>query len=111
MSKAMAVTDASFAQDVLQSDLPVLVDFWADWCGPCRVLGPTIDQIAEQLDGKLKVVKLDVDGNPATAGQFGIRGIPTLIFFAGGEPRGQVRGLGSKDDLMKEIDQALGIRP
>jgi thioredoxin 1 len=80
-----AVTDQSFDQDVLKSNLPVLVDFWAEWCGPCRMIAPIVEQVASENAGKLKVVKLNVDENPKTPGQFGIRGIPTLILFKGGQ--------------------------
>lgn len=111
MSNAVATSDASFQHDVLESDLPVLVDFWADWCGPCRMLAPAVDQIATELDGKLRVYKMDVDANPRVAGQFGIQGIPTLILFSGGLPRGQVVGVRSKADLLKEIEKAVGVTP
>jgi thioredoxin 1 len=111
MSKAAATSDSNFQHDVLDNPLPVLVDFWADWCGPCRMLAPTIDQIAEDLTGKLQVFKMDVDANPRVAGQFGIQGIPTLILFSGGQPRGQVVGVRSKTDLLQEIEKAVGVTP
>ena len=80
------VTDDSFEQDVLKASQPVLVDFWAEWCGPCRMIAPILEQVATENAGKLKVVKLNVDENPKTPGLFGIRGIPTLILFKGGKP-------------------------
>jgi len=85
MSLAKVVTDADFEQEVLNSDVPVLVDFWATWCGPCIAMAPVVDAVAAKYDGKVKVVKIDVDANRETAGKFGIRSIPTFIVFKGGE--------------------------
>ncbi|MDB5968763.1 MAG: trxA [Hydrocarboniphaga sp.] len=93
------ITDASFEQDVLKSGTPVLVDFWAEWCGPCKAIAPILEQIAAEQLGKLKVVKLDIDANPATAPQFGIRGIPTMILFIDGKPAATQVGSVSKAKL------------
>lgn len=101
---AKAVTDSSFEGDVLGSDQPVLVDFWAAWCGPCRMIAPTVEAVAEQLDGKAKVFKMDVDSNPNVPQRYGIRGIPTLIVFKGGEEQERyVGGNISKDKLVEML--------
>lgn len=97
------VSDATFDQEVLQSDQPVLIDFWAAWCGPCKALGPIVDEIATQYTGKLKVVKMDVDRNQATPGRYGIRGIPALLFFKGGKVADQIVGYVPKDTIEKSI--------
>lgn len=89
---AQEVTDSNFESEVLKSDIPVLVDFWAPWCGPCRALAPTIDKVAESLAGKLKVVKLNTDENPESAVKFRINSIPNLIFFKNGQPVEQIIG-------------------
>ena len=85
MSSAPAVTDSSFDKDVLQSDLPVLGDFWAPWCGPCRMVAPVVEEISKDFEGKIKVFKLNTDENPNIASQYGIRSIPTLMIFKGGQ--------------------------
>jgi thioredoxin 1 len=101
------VTDASFEADVLKSAEPVVVDFWAEWCGPCRMIGPSLDQISEEMAGKVKIVKINVDENPGTAAKFGIRSIPTLLIFKGGALASQKVGAASKGDLSKWIASAV----
>ncbi len=102
------VSDATFDQEVLRSDQPVLVDFWAAWCGPCRALAPTVDAIAAEYHGKLKVMKMDVDKNPATPGRYGVRGIPALILFKGGQVADQIVGFVPKDTIDKSLSRVLG---
>jgi len=101
------VNDATFDQEVLKSEQPVLVDFWAAWCGPCRALAPTVDAIAAQYEGKLKVMKMDVDKNPATPGRYGVRGIPALILFKGGQVAEQIVGFVPKDTIDKSLSRIL----
>jgi thioredoxin 1 len=98
--KVLVFNDLNFDQEVLQSDQPVLVDFTATWCGPCRALAPIIDQVAEALDGKVKVGKVDIDEAPLTAGKFGVRGVPTVMVFKGGERSAQHVGLTTKQKLL-----------
>ena len=101
------VSDATFDQEVLKSEQPVLVDFWAAWCGPCRALAPTVDAIAAEYEGKLKVMKMDVDKNPATPGRYGVRGIPALILFKGGQVAEQIVGFVPKDTIDKSLSRVL----
>jgi thioredoxin 1 len=101
------VTDASFEQDVLKSDLPVLIDFWAEWCGPCRAIGPVVEDLAKEYAGRLKVVKMNVDENPQTPSRYGVRGIPNLILFKGGQVRDQIVGAVPKAHLVKAITQVV----
>lgn len=102
---AIQLSDGSFEAEVLQSDLPVLVDFWAPWCGPCRAMGPVIDELTKEYDGQVKVSKMNVDENPATPGKYGIRAIPTLILFKGGEVVEQITGAVSKSSIKEMISQ------
>jgi thioredoxin 1 len=107
MSNALAVTSENFTTEVLQSPLPVLVDFWAAWCGPCRAVAPTVEALASEYAGKLKVVKLDVDESGDVAGQFGVQSIPTLILFKGGQPVERLVGNVPKPAIVSKIQQYL----
>jgi thioredoxin 1 len=102
----ISVTDASFASQVLASTTPVLVDFWTDWCGPCHAVAPVLDQIAAEYSGKLTVAKLDIDGNPATAKQFGVASIPTIL-FRDGQPETRLVGAMGKAALLRELNDFL----
>jgi thioredoxin 1 len=107
MSAAAPVTDSTFKAEVLDSDVPVLVDFWAPWCGPCRMVGPVVDEIADQYGEKLKVVKVNTDENPQIASQYGIRSIPTLMIFKGGEKVDMVVGAVPKTTLSTTVEKHL----
>ena len=102
------VTDNTFKAEVISSTTPVLVDFWAEWCAPCRALAPVVAKVAEANAGKLKVGKLNVDENPATAQQYGIQGIPTLLLFKEGKVAHQIVGYQSQGNIQRAIDEALG---
>lgn len=107
MGKPIEITDANFEQEVLQSDLPVLIDFWAVWCGPCRVIAPVVEEIASEYEGKVKVGKLDVDNNPNTAIKFGIRSIPTLLIFNEGQVSDQLIGAVPKGHIVDRLQKVL----
>ena len=104
MSNIVSISDDTFEREVVESAVPVLVDFWAQWCGPCKAIAPILDDLAEKYNGKVKVVKLDVDNNPATPPKFGVRGIPTLILFKDGQVQATQVGLISKAELANFID-------
>jgi thioredoxin 1 len=107
MANAIEITDANFEELVLNSDKPVLVDFWAEWCGPCRMVGPVVEEIAGEYAGKAIVGKVDVDANPNIAAKFGIRSIPTILFFKGGEKVDGVVGAVPKGTLTSKLDSTL----
>lgn len=107
MGATKAVTDASFVSDVLQSDKPVLVDFWAEWCVPCRKVAPLLEEIAEEMGDKVSIVKLNIDENPETARAYRVMSVPTLTLFKGGQPVQSVAGAHPKSTLVKMIESAL----
>ena len=103
----ITIKDDNFESEVIQSDIPVLVDFWAEWCGPCKVIGPTIDSLAADYKGRVKVAKLNVDDNPQLAGRFGVRSIPTLIVFKDGQAQQSVIGIKPKGQLAELIEHYI----
>lgn len=105
--KPIEVTDANFETEVIKSDKPVLIDFWAVWCGPCKMIAPTVEEIAKEYDGKLKVCKLDVDSNPQTAMKYGIRSIPTLLIVKGGQVVEQMVGAVPKRQMVDKVTPHL----
>ncbi|HEY7202744.1 MAG TPA: thioredoxin TrxC [Methylomirabilota bacterium] len=105
--KPQTVTDASFGQDVERSPLPVLVDAWAPWCGPCHMIAPVVDQLATELAGRVRVVKLNVDDNPRTAARFGLRSIPTLLVFRDGREVDRLVGVQPKQEIARRLEQAI----
>jgi len=105
--KVVTVSDAEFEASVVQNEKPAIVDFWAEWCQPCKMLAPTVEEIANEYDDKILVTKLNVDDNPQTATKFGIRGIPTLLFFKGGQVVQQIVGVKTKAEIKKIIDEHL----
>lgn len=107
MSKALKFTDDSFEEEVLNSDMPVLVDFWAEWCGPCRMVGPVVEELAGEYEGKAKIGKVDVDNNPEISTKYGIRSIPSLLIFKNGEVVDQIVGAVPKAQLKKQLEAQL----
>ena len=106
MGHPIDISDDNFKQEVLESDQPVLVDFWAEWCGPCKMIAPVVEELAHEYDGKVKFAKVNVDFSPKTAVEYGIRGIPTLLIFKGGEPVKQIVGAVSKSVLQESLEEA-----
>ena len=107
MADVQQITDASFDSDVLQADVPVLIDFWAPWCGPCKAIAPVVDELAKDYAGRLKVVQMNVDDNPNTPSKYGVRSIPNLLLFKGGQVKDQIVGAVPKAVLVKAVDQVV----
>jgi thioredoxin 1 len=107
VGKVCEVSDVSFDQEVLKSEVPVLIDFWAPWCGPCRAIAPVVEELATQYEGRLKFVKMNVDDNPQTPTRYGVRGIPNLILFKNGQVADQIIGAVPRAQLVKAIDRTL----
>jgi len=107
MAHTIEVTDGTFENEVIKADGPVLVDFWADWCGPCKMIAPIIEELAKEFDGKMKFAKMDVDTNPNTPAQYAIRGIPALLIFSDGQPVDQIVGALPKSALKSRLEKAI----
>jgi len=107
MSATQAISDDNFENEVINSDLPVLIDFWAPWCAPCRAIGPVVDELAKDYEGKLKVVKMNVDENPLTPSRYGVRSIPNLLLFKNGQVKDQIIGAVPKGHFVQAIDKLV----
>jgi|SRR5580698_2500333 thioredoxin 1 len=107
MSHPVTVTDTNFQSEVIESDIPVLVDFWASWCSPCKMIAPIVEELADEYEGKVKVAKVDVDANPVTPGMFGVMSIPTLMLFKGGKAEERIVGYQPKPKLKAVLDGAV----
>lgn len=105
--KTITVTDANFEKEVIKSDIPILVDFWAEWCMPCKMVTPILKEIAEEMEGKIKIAKLNVDNSPQSAGQYGIRSIPSLLIFKSGSVVEQIIGALPKKTIQQKIDNVI----
>jgi thioredoxin 1 len=107
MAHPITVTDASFKAEVLEAEVPVLVDFWAAWCAPCKMIAPIVEELADEFDGQVKVAKIDIDANPVSPGQYGVMSIPTLLVFKGGKPEKRIVGYKPKASLKNDLQAAL----
>jgi len=104
MNEPININEASFERAIIQSPIPVVVDFWAPWCGPCKMIAPLLDEIAKESDGRFRVAKVNIDDDPALQQRFGIRGVPTLLFFSGGELRDQIVGVEAKKAILEKLE-------
>ena len=107
MADVMEVTDQSFEQEVLQADTPAIIDFWAEWCGPCRAIAPIVSELAAEYGDRVKIVKMDIDSNPATPGRYNVRAIPTVLAFKGGQVVGQISGARPRADFKEMVEKLL----